>query len=113
MDTQCESRLGSGAALHTAPWQRWSFALVTISVLGTLLSGVVLVFDGWIDALALYAVCVLLLVLMLYHFAGQQTRPVALAKDDKADPGRHRTGLVLTGADRAAPAALGNAPPLN
>lgn len=113
MDTQCESRLGSGAALCTAPWQRWSFALVTVSVLGTLLAGMVLVFDGWLDALALYAVCVLLLVLMLCHFAGQQTQAVAFAKDDRADPGRHPAGLVLTGADHAAPAALGNAPPLN
>lgn len=102
--------------------QRWSFALVTVSVLGTLLAGITLVFDGWIDALALYAACVFLLTLMLCHFAGQQMQPqpVAFAKEGRADPGSP-AGLVLTGApgtwagaDRAAmPAALGNAPPMD
>ena len=100
--------------MQTAPRQRWSFALVTVSVLGTLLAGVTLIFDGWIDALVLYAVCVFLLTLMLSHFAGQRMKPVTLAKDGRSGPGSRPTGLVLTGADRAAiPVAFGNAPPLD
>ncbi len=100
------------------PWQHWSFALITVSVLGTLLAGFALAFDGWIDALALYAACVLLLALMLGHFAGRQMQPRlgASADDGRADPGACPASLVLTGApgtwsgaDRAAiPAALGN-----
>ena len=100
--------------MQTTPWQRRSFALVTVSVTGTLLAGVTLIFDGWIDALALYAACVLLLALMLCHFAGRLTEPVAFVKDGRADPGSCPTGLALTGADRAAiPAALGNAAPMD
>lgn len=100
--------------MQTAPWRRWSFALVTVSVLGTLLAGVTLVFDGWINALILYAACVFLLTLMLYHFAGQQMQPAALAKHGRASPGSRSAGLVLTGADRAAiPATLGNASSLD
>lgn len=100
--------------VQTSPWRHWSFALVAVSVLGTLLAGVVLIFDGWFDALALYAVCVILLTLMLCRFAGQQMQPAASAEDGRADLGRRPAGLVLTGVDRAAAsAALGNAPPLN
>ena len=100
------------------PWQHWSFALITVSVLGTLVAGFALAFDGWIDALALYAACVLLLALMLGHFAGQPPRLVAFADDGRTDPGACPASLVLTGtpgawtgADRAAiPAALGGTP---
>ncbi len=100
--------------MQATPWQRWSFALVTVSVLGTLLAGVTLAFDGWIDALALYAACVLLLALMLCHFAGQQTQPVPFAKRHGADPDSCPAGLMLSGADRAAiPASLGNATPID
>jgi len=106
------------------PRQHWSFALVTVSVLGTLLAGFALAFDGWIDALALYAACVLLLALMLGHFAGQQMQPrlAAFADEGRADPGGCPASLVLTGgtpgtwigADRAAiPATLGNAPSMD
>ena len=107
--------------MQTTPWRRWSFALVTVSVLGTLRAGVTRVFDGWIDALCLYVVCVLLLVLMLHHIAGQQMqpRPVVFPADGRADPGSRPASLALTGApgtwadtDRAAaPATFGNAPP--
>lgn len=100
--------------MQATPWKRWSFALVTVSVLGTVLAGVTVVFDGWIDALALYAACVLLLALMLCHLAGRQMRPVAFAKSSRADPGGRPASLVLSGADRARiPAALGNAAPLD
>ena len=105
--------------MHATPWQHWSFALVTVSVLGTLLAGAALIFDGWVDALALYVACVLMLALMLCHFAGQQMQPAASAKDGRAAPVSCPASLVLTGApgawtgaDHAAmPATLGNAAP--
>lgn len=106
--------------MQITPWQRWLFALVTVSVLGTLLAGATLMFDGWVDALALYTACVLLLTLMLCRIAGQQTQPrsVVFAKEGRVDAGSRPPGLVLTGApeawagaDRAAvPAGFGNAP---
>ena len=107
--------------MQVTPWHRWSSTLVAISALGTLLAGVTLMLDGWFDALALYVACVLLLALMLCHIAGQQAqpRPVAFARDGRADSGSRPAGLVLTaapgtwaGADRTAiPVAFGNAPP--
>lgn len=124
MDTKCESQLGSRArSCKPARWQRGPSALLAVSGLGTLLAGLALIFDGWIDALALYAACVLALVLMLSHFAGRQTQPqaVVFASDERAHPGSRPAGLVLTGAsgawtgtDRSAvPAALGNAAPID
>ena len=106
--------------MQPASLQRWLFALVTVSVLGTLLAGATLMVDGWIDALSLYVACVFLLVLMLHHIAGQQMqpRPAAFAGDGRADPGSRPASLALTGApgtwggtDHAAvPAAFGSAP---
>ena len=85
-----------------------------VSVLGTLLAGTALVFDGWIDALALYAACVLLLAFMLCQFAGQQMKPVAFARNDRADPGSRPASLMLSGTDRpAVSATLGNAAPMD
>ena len=102
----------------TTPQQRWSSALVAVSVIGTLLACLALILDGWVDALSLYVVCVLMLALMLNQFAGQrmQPRPGKFADDSRAGPGGP-AGLVLTGApgvwtgaDRAAiPATLGSA----
>ena len=104
---------------QATPWRHWSFALVSVSVLGTLLAGFALVFDGWFDALALYVVCVLMLALMLSHVGGQRTRALApFADDGGAGPGDCPTGLALTAApnpwaaaDRAALPALGRASP--
>ena len=103
---------GIGRRVMQTPWRRWSFALVSLSVLGTLLAGVTLAFDGWVDALALYVVCVLMLALMLSHLGGQQmqTRLAAFTDDDGAGPGGCPAGLALTGADCAViPAVLQNA----
>ena len=107
--------------MQATPWRRWSFALVTVSVLGTLLAGFALAFDGWIDALALYAACVLMLALMLSHLGGQPVQPrlVACTNDGGAGPGGCPTGLALTGTPgpwagagrTAVPAALGNPAP--
>ena len=107
--------------MQATPWRRWSFALVTVSVLGTLLAGLALAFDGWIDAVALYIACVLMLALMLSHLGGQPTRPrlAGFTDDGGGGPGGCPTGLALTGspgpwagADCASiPAALGNAAP--
>ena len=104
-----------------ARWQRGPSALAAVSIGGTLLAGLALIFDGWIDALALYAACVLALVLMLSHIAWRQAQPqaVASASDGMADPGSRPASLVLTGAsgawagtDRAAvPAAFGSTAP--
>lgn len=83
-------------------WQCWSFILTGISVLGTLLAGLVLIIDGWVDALALYAACVLVLVLLLCRFAEPRTQsPVAASVGDgRADP-VGPAGLVLTRATEA------------
>ena len=88
-----------GRRVMQTPWQRWSFALVSISGLGTLLAGFTLAFDGWIDALALYAVCVLMLALMLSHLGGQRMQPrlAAFTDDDGAGTGGRPAGLALTG----------------
>lgn len=101
-----------------ASWHRRSFILLAVSVLGTLLAGFALVFDGWIDALALYVACALVLALLLCRFAGQLAQPQAAASIDggRADPGVCPADLVLTrarggwtGAERAAiRVALGN-----
>ena len=108
-----------GHRVMQTPWQRCSFALVSVSVLGTLLAGLALAFDGWIDALALYVACVFMLALMLSHLGGQQMQPrlATLTDDDGAGPGGCPASLALTGTpgpwagtDRAAiPAALSNA----
>ena len=115
--------IGHRVMQTATPWQRWSLALVTVSVLGTLLASLLLILDGWIDALALYVACVLVLILMLCHFAGQpmQPRQAVSAHDGPADPDGCPAGLVLTGAPgtwagadcAAIPAALGNAAPMD
>ena len=83
----------------TMPWRRWSFALVAVSVLGTLLAGSALILDGWIDALALYGACVLLLALMISRFGGSPMQPrfAVFAHGNRADSGAP-TRLALTGA---------------
>ena len=107
--------------MQATPWQRWSFALVSVSVLGTLLAGFTLAFDGWFDALALYVACVLMLALMLSHLSGLRMEPhlAPFADEGGAGPGGCPAGLALRGtpgpwggADRAAvPAVLGSAAP--
>lgn len=107
-----------------APWQHWSLTLLTVSVLGTFVAGLTLFFDGWIDALALYVACVLVLALLLGHVANQRTPPrtAAFVHEGRADPGGRPSSLMPTrapggawaGTDRTAvTAALGNATPLD
>lgn len=86
-----------------ASWQRWSFTLLTISVLGTFVAGVTLILDGWFDALALYVACVLTLALLLSHFAKQQAslRTSASANEGRVDSSDGPPGLVLTRAPGA------------
>lgn len=100
-------------------WQPWLLTLLAVSVLGTFVVGFALILDGWIDALALYVVCVLVLMLLLARFAEQRTPPLIAAPlgDGRADPGGCPSNLMLTrapgtwaGAEQtAATAALGNA----
>lgn len=51
---------------HSAPF------FIGISVAGTVLAILTLMLDGWIDALAIYIVCLLLLVILLSQYADQQ-----------------------------------------
>ena len=83
--------------MQATPWRHWLFALITVSVLGTLLAGIALAFDGWVDAFALYVACVLMLALMLSHFEGQRRQPrlAPLADDGGAGSGGCPTGLAL------------------
>lgn len=54
--------------------QHWSTTLFGVSVFGTLVASILLIFDGWIDALAAYLVCGLILAMLLSQLAGQQAR---------------------------------------
>ena len=54
--------------------QHWSTTLFGVSVFGTLVATLLLIFDGWIDALAVYLVCGLVLTMLLSQLAGQQAR---------------------------------------
>ena len=52
--------------------RRWSTTLFGVSVFGTLVATLLLIFDGWIDALAVYLICGLILAMLLSQLAGQQ-----------------------------------------
>ena len=52
--------------------QHWSTTLLAISVLGSLFATTLLIFDGWVDALAIYVVSGLILAVLLSRLAGQQ-----------------------------------------
>lgn len=64
--------LRRGIIRTSASWQHWSTTLLGISVFGTLMATLLLLFDGWIDALAVYLVSGLILATMLSQLAGQQ-----------------------------------------
>ena len=85
-----------------APWQHWSVILMTISVSGTLLAAALLIFDGWIDALALYIASALMLAVLLSQLAGQQAKPQmqGAIDHDPLDPGAPQAGLILKPAPR-------------
>ncbi len=54
--------------------QHWSTTLFGVSVFGTLVATLLLIFDGWIDALAVYLICGLVLTMLLSQLAGQQAK---------------------------------------
>ena len=56
---------------YYASWQCWFVLLVGISICGTILASILLVVDGWADALAIYVVTALTAVLLLSRLAQQ------------------------------------------
>ena len=64
--------------------------LLGISMGGTLLATGLLIFDGWVDALAIYIVSGLMLTLLLSRLVGQQGGPHG---DGSVDKGRNRYGV--------------------
>ena len=60
------------AIKECAHQQHYSKVLFGVSILGTVLATVLLVVDGWMDALAIYVVCGLMLTVFLSRYAGQQ-----------------------------------------
>jgi len=63
-----------------------------------LLACVALFFDGWIDAVAVYLVCTLMLGLLISWLAGQRKLPKVahLIDDGMAGNGGCQPGLILT-----------------
>lgn len=114
METKSASWLGSGVASprRTSP-HRWLLVLLTISVLGTVLTCVALFFDGWIDAIAVYLVFTLVLGLLMSWLAEQRKPPkVAYPIDgDMVGNGPCQPGLILTRSGAVWPAAESAAMP--
>ena len=76
-----------------APWQHRASFFIGISVVGTFLALIVLIFDGWVDALAIYVICSLLLAILLSQLAAQQ-QSYANTAASKAD--NLQSGLTST-----------------
>jgi len=78
------------------PWQHGASFFVGISVAGTFAALLILIFDGWVDALAIYIICSLLLAILLSQSAAQQeqsnAKPAIKAAASKA--GSCQLGLV-------------------
>jgi len=83
-------RLKHHAIRLRAPQMHWSMILLGISIGGTLLVTGFLIFDGWIDALAIYIVSGLMLALLLCRLVGQQGGPHG---DGSVNQGRNRSGI--------------------
>jgi len=81
---------------ESVPWQYWSMTLLIISVFGTFFATVLLIFDGWVDALAVYLVSGLTLAVLLSRLSGQQKphikEPVDSGVQNSIDL---RPGLIL------------------
>lgn len=86
-----------GSIGTSASRQHWSTTLFGVSVFGTLVATLLLIFDGWIDALAVYVVSGLILTTLLSQLAGQQAK---LHIEDPISDGIHslnnsQSGLLL------------------
>ena len=67
-----------------APWQHKATFFIVISAAGTFLTLIVLIFDGWVTALAIYIICSLLLAILLSQLAAQQEKLHAKPTADDA-----------------------------
>jgi len=65
--------------------------LLGISIGGPLLATGFLIFDGWLDALAIYIVSGLMLALLLSRLVGQQGGPHG---DSSVNEDRNRSGIL-------------------
>jgi hypothetical protein len=57
-----------------ASQQHWSVILCGVSVLGTFIATILLMFDSWVDALAVYIVSGLMLTVLVSRLAGQPAK---------------------------------------
>ena len=83
-------RLKHNARQRRAPERQWSIILLGISGAGTFLATNLLVFDCWVDALAIYVASGLTLTLLLCRLGTQQT---ASYGDGSANEDRERSGI--------------------
>ncbi len=81
----------------SASQQRCSTTLFGVSVLGTFVATLLLIFDGWVDALAVYVVSGLILATLLSQLAGQQARLHAedLVSDEMRSLDNSQSGLIF------------------
>jgi len=80
-----------------APWQHKASFFIALSVAGTLLALIVLIVDGWVDALAIYIICSLLLAMLLSRLASQldQSHLGPTAEGTTPEPGSRHYGLII------------------
>ncbi len=91
-----QSWLGRAVMKIRAPQWHWSTVFLAISILGTFIASILLVFDGWVDAVAVYLMCGLTLAVLLSRLAGQQTGGHEdRLGDDLTNSGGLQTGLVF------------------
>ena len=67
------------------PLQHRASFFIGISVTGTFIALIVLVFDGWFDALAAFIICSLLLAILLSQMAAQQQSHARAAASKAGD----------------------------
>ncbi len=90
-------RLKLDSTQTQAFWQDRAIFFVGASVAGTFLALLVLILDGWIDALAIYIVCSLSLAILLSQFAArqEQLRAEPPVNDGSTVPGNRQNGLIF------------------
>jgi len=105
MKMQQLSRLKRNVIGMCALRQHWSAILCVISILDTLLASVLLFFNDWIDALAIYFASGLTLAIILSQFAGQYAKPQAEgpADDSAFGCGDDQPELILKSTSQIQP----------
>lgn len=86
----------SSVPMH-APWQHKASFFIALSVAGTLLALIILIFDGWVDALAIYVICSLMLALLLSRLASQQDQSYLdpTVEGTTSEPGNRHYGFII------------------